>query len=197
MKIMSGTKSKILDAALSLLENKGIQGLTQPAVAKLVGIPQGQLTYHFKKRADLVLAVTEMALEGIAEAVFQKEFRDIADGKELGPFLKLVLGVIKSRSRCRALFGLMLEADESSEVRARLLEQGAKVRNLIAVAARLDENDPNVTLLHSMMLGYGVQYFLVEDKAVRAQLDKDFEANFRALVALHPSKKKMKRKKGD
>jgi AcrR family transcriptional regulator len=190
-----GTKTRILDAAMNLLESKGIQSLTQPAVAKLVGIPQGQLTYHFRKRIDLVLAVTDLALDKVAETVFQKEFRDVADGRELGPFLKLLLTVIKSRSRCRALFGLVLEADESPEVRERLLQQGAKARRLIAVAAQLEENDPHVSMIHSLMLGYGVQYFLVDDKATRAQLDKDFEANFRALMQLHPTKAKKRRKK--
>ncbi len=122
MKLFSGTKLRILEGALQILESKGIQCLTQPAVAKEVGIPQGQLTYHFPKRADLVNAVAHATLDAMADAVFQKEFRDVSEGKELGPFVKLLLSFLKMRSRSRALFGLILEADENPEVKAKVAE---------------------------------------------------------------------------
>jgi AcrR family transcriptional regulator len=194
MKILSGTKLRILEAALKILECKGIQALTQTAVANDVGIPQGQLTYHFKKRADLVNAVANATLDAMADTVFQKEFRDVADGKELGPFLKLLQGFLKSKSRARALFGLMLEADENSEVKDKVLEQGAKVRTMIATVTRLEDADPLVSMFHSILLGYGLQYFLVEDKALKARLDADFESNLRTLITLMP---KNRRKKGE
>lgn len=47
--------------AVDILEKHGIQSLTQMEVAKGVAIPQGQLTYHFPKRTDLIMAVTDMA----------------------------------------------------------------------------------------------------------------------------------------
>lgn len=197
MKLFSGTKLKILEGALAILENKGIQCLTQPAVAKLVGIPQGQLTYHFPKRADLVNAVAHATLDAMADAVFQKEFSNVADGKELGPFLKLLQSFLKMRSRSRALFGLILEADENPEVKEKVLEQARRVRAMIAVVARLEENDPLVGMYHSLLLGYGLQYFLAEDKAHRARLDADFESNFRAILTLlHARQQKPKKKKG-
>lgn len=194
MKLLSGTKLKILEGALNILECKGIQSLTQPAVAKLVGIPQGQLTYHFKKRADLVNAVAHATLDAMAEAVFRKEFSAVSEGKELGPFLKLLQGFLKMKGRARALFGLMLEADENADVKAKVLEQGARVRALIAAVARIDENDPLVAMYHSLLLGYGLQYFLVDDKAHRAKLDADFEANFRAMNGLLQARGKKSRK---
>lgn len=196
MKILSGTKQKIVECALSILECKGIQALTQTAVAKDAGIPQGQLTYHYKKRSDLVNAVTSAVLDAMADAVFQKEFRDVVEGKELGPFLRMLLSFLKSKARSRALFGLMLEADESPEVKERLMAQGAQVRGLICSVCRLEEDDPLVSLVHSLLLGYGLQYFLVDDKTIRARLDHDFEANFRSLLTLMP-KKTMQKKKGD
>jgi|GEM_PF-4683488 len=194
MKLLSGTKAKILQSALSLLECKGIQALTQNAVAKDAGIPQGQLTYHYKKRSDLVNAVTSAVLDAMADAVFQKEFRDVVDGKELGPFLRMLLGFVKNKSRSRALLGLILEADESPDVKEKIIAQGAQVRGLIAAVCRLEENDPLVSLVHSVLLGYGLQFFLIDDKTIRARLDRDFELNFRALLSLMPKKNSQKKK---
>ncbi len=194
MKLLSGTKQKIVECALHILECRGIQALTQTAVAKDAGIPQGQLTYHYKKRSDLVNAVTSAVLDAMADAVFQKEFSDVVEGKELGPFLRMLLGFLKSKSRSRALFGLMLEADESPEIKERLMAQGTQVRGLIATVCRLDEEDPHISLVHSLLLGYGLQYFLVDDKTIRARLDKDFEANFRSLLSLIPKRPGQKKK---
>jgi AcrR family transcriptional regulator len=153
MKLFS-TKSRILKAALEILESKGIQELTQPAVSKLVGIPQGQLTYHFKKRADLVMAVTEAVLDSISDTLFQSEIRKLRDKGEFGPILKIILSFIQSRPRARALFGLMLEADSNPEIREKILAQGTKAREIIAKGLQKKIEDDSVTQMHATLIGF-------------------------------------------
>src|ERR1700733_2592155 len=134
----ASTKNKILEAAVKLLETSGIKGLTQPAVAKLVGIPQGQLTYHFRRRSDLVLAVCQSAMDGVAEYLWTHH-PELAS-KSFHKLLNLVLEEVKSKTRIRALLGLVIEADESPEVREQLLDQGLKVRALIATALQVPDD---------------------------------------------------------
>lgn len=186
MKIL-GMKSKILQAALQILESKGIQELTQPAVSKLVGIPQGQLTYHFKKRADLVMAVTEAALDVIADKLFESEIKNLRDKGEFGPIFKIILSFIQSRPRCRALFGLILEADSSPQIREKILAQGTKAREIIAKGMQRKIDDVSVTQMHATLIGFAMMFFLINDKKDRAELEEHFKA---VMLKITKTKKK-------
>ena len=53
------TKQKILNAALDVLMDHGFPALTQTRVAEVAGVSQGNLTYHFPTRTDLLKAVVE------------------------------------------------------------------------------------------------------------------------------------------
>jgi AcrR family transcriptional regulator len=172
MKTTLSTRQKILSAALQILETKGIQQLSQLAVAKEVGISQGQLTYHFKKKTDLVLASAQMLLEKFLQAYLQNPSP---------AFLPLVLEFIKMKSRARAMFGLILEADTNNELKEKLLEQGKKNREYIAQAAGLKLDHPMVTQFHATLIGYGVLFFLVEDKSQRIKLEQDFFDSMKVL----------------
>lgn len=53
------TKQKILNAALRVLVENGFQALTQTRVAEAAGVSQGNLTYYFPTRNDLLKAVVD------------------------------------------------------------------------------------------------------------------------------------------
>jgi AcrR family transcriptional regulator len=48
------TREKIVDTALSLFNKKGLSQVTLRTIAKEMGISQGNLNYHYKKRDDLI-----------------------------------------------------------------------------------------------------------------------------------------------
>ncbi len=172
MKTTPSTKEKILHAALDILENNGIQNLSQLSVAKKLGISQGQLTYHFKKKSDLVLASAQTLLQS-----FLQQY-----GKSDAPsLLPLLLEFVKLRSRARAMFGLILEADLNAELKSSLVEQGRKNRELIASALGKNAEHSSVTHAHALLIGFGVMYFLTDDKTLRAKLDTDFYEIFRTF----------------
>lgn len=182
------TKEKILNAAIHLLETSGIKGLTQPAVAKLVGIPQGQLTYHFRKRSDLILAVSQSAMDRVAEYVWAHH-PELAS-RSFGKFVELTLELMKSKTRVRALLGLVIEADENPEVSRQLIEQALGVRTLIATAVREEEDSAEVTVAHATMLGFALMFFIQNDKQKRSDLEKHFH------VAVKMVEKHLREKKG-
>ncbi len=51
---MKKTKGKILDTSLELFNTFGLSRVTLRTIAKEMGISQGNLNYHFKKRNDII-----------------------------------------------------------------------------------------------------------------------------------------------
>jgi len=51
---MKNTKDKILTTALELFNTQGLSKVTLRSIAKEMGISQGNLNYHFKKREDII-----------------------------------------------------------------------------------------------------------------------------------------------
>jgi AcrR family transcriptional regulator len=187
------TKQRILTAAVQILETSGVKGLTQPAVAKLVGISQGQLTYHYRKRTDLVLAVTQTALDQIAEFLWSTS--PVLAARSFDKLLVLVMGLMKSETRVRAMLGLIVEADESAEVRSSLMDQGRKVRMLIATALQTDESDAEVTISHAVMLGFAIMFFMQRDSSERAKLETHFKESTKILMTHLKNRKALKKRK--
>ena len=51
------TREKILDQARRLFNDRGLTTITMRHIAEALGISLGNLTYHFQKREDLVMAI--------------------------------------------------------------------------------------------------------------------------------------------
>ena len=63
--IASRRREEIVRAAVEVIAEKGIDELSLSAIEKRAGMSRGQLTYYFKKREDILLAVFDhMAIPG-------------------------------------------------------------------------------------------------------------------------------------
>jgi AcrR family transcriptional regulator len=51
------TRKKILEASIDLFNKQGIQNVTTEKIATKIGISPGNLTYHFKRKQDLVMEI--------------------------------------------------------------------------------------------------------------------------------------------
>ena len=56
---MASTKERILNIAVDLFNSKGFVNVTMRNLADELGISLGNLTYHFKKKEDLMEAIHE------------------------------------------------------------------------------------------------------------------------------------------
>jgi AcrR family transcriptional regulator len=153
---------------------------------------QGQLTYHFKKRSDLIIAVTESSLDRVAEFLFKKN--PGLSGKGLEQLLAITGEFLKSKTRARALIGLIVEADDNPEVREKILAQGEKARALIGLGLGLPADAPEVTAAHATLIGYGMMFFLQDDKEKRALLEQHYRHTI-SILTDHLKKTKKKGKK--
>jgi len=68
---MLSTKEKILNTALRLFNEKGLAQVSQRTIADALKISPGNLTYHFKKREDII------------EALYYRLVTDINQGMNL------------------------------------------------------------------------------------------------------------------
>jgi len=60
---MADRRTEIVETALGLVQEEGLAGLTQPRVAKQLGLRQSHVTYYFPTRDELLAAVTELAVQ--------------------------------------------------------------------------------------------------------------------------------------
>lgn len=74
--IASIRKNEIVDAAAAVISEQGIQHLSLSEIEKKVGMSRGQLTYYFKTKEDILLAVFDRLIDLMcrrnAEAEFEK-----------------------------------------------------------------------------------------------------------------------------
>ena len=62
-------RQRIIDAAIRVVGDRGIAGLSHRTVAAEADVPLGSTTYHFKTLDDLMVAALRQANEGFAKVV--------------------------------------------------------------------------------------------------------------------------------
>ncbi len=62
------TKEKIINTAIKLFNESGIQGITSRHIAAEMGISHGNLDYHYKTKEDLLLGIYEKMRLDISES---------------------------------------------------------------------------------------------------------------------------------
>ncbi len=157
-KVKLDAKEKILKCAVQLLRQSGLKGLGQLQVAKSAEVSQGNLTYHFPKRSDLVLAVAERAIQPIWDLVRKNE-----GGREQDPesfVMKIVKDILQDSQRTRALLGLLVESDDNDELLKNMSKLSIEERDLIATLLGANPKDPEVILLQSTLFGLAIQQYL-------------------------------------
>jgi len=70
---MKNTKEVILKTALELFNKEGLAKVTLRTIANKMGISQGNLNYHFKKREDIIDALYFQLVHGIDEKMSKYE----------------------------------------------------------------------------------------------------------------------------
>ncbi|MBZ3902921.1 TetR/AcrR family transcriptional regulator [Streptomyces griseiscabiei] len=66
-------RQRIIDAAIRVVGDKGIAGLSHRSVAAEADVPLGSTTYHFKTLDDLMVAALRQANDGFARTVAARE----------------------------------------------------------------------------------------------------------------------------
>jgi AcrR family transcriptional regulator len=153
---MTSRRDDLLDAAISVLGESGIHGLTHRAVDTAAGLPAGSTSNHFRTRDALLNAVVERFAareranwEDIAAAVCPTTPAELAQAAvafahdATGPHRNLTL----------ARYAILVEAGIHPSLRAQLTATGGRVRawftNWLRIAGSADpERDAPVVMNH-------------------------------------------------
>jgi DNA-binding transcriptional regulator YbjK len=131
---VSDRRSEILDAALRVLAERGMRGLTHRAVDAAARIAAGSTSYYFRSRAALVTGCVDRLLEqDLAREV--PEVVAAAPGRLADALTAAAVGMATTqRYRTLARFELTLAAVREPVLRAALRAGGDTIRRLAAAA---------------------------------------------------------------
>ena len=84
----------LIDAALEVIENEGVNALRLDAIAASVGVTKGSLYWHFKDRDDLIRAALQEQMRRLTESSMSGVSEALASSKNLGEYLLQVQSVV-------------------------------------------------------------------------------------------------------
>jgi AcrR family transcriptional regulator len=171
------SRSKILAAALAVLESDGARALTLDKVAAKAEVSKGGLTHHFKSKQDLLLGVFDLVVASMkarTEALLLDEPDATAPGRFTRAYLRANLECIQSGEAhsMRALLEMLLVDPAISALRRpelqglheRLESDGLHPIHALSLASSsdgcwtdvilgfCDANDPKITLVHEHLI---------------------------------------------
>lgn len=151
-----GVRERILDAAITTLREAGLQDLSQGRVARRAGVRQSHLTYYFPKRNDLLEAITERVVEGMAAHV-----RAALDGsRDPMSALEAIANAIAQREHMRMFIGVIVEADGDARVREILMRHTGRLQAALAELLGGDDAREQARLVLACLWGMGLYAFV-------------------------------------
>ena len=151
-------RDRILEAAVHVLRNDGVQQFTQTRVAERAKVRQSHLTYYFPTRQEL--------LEATAERVLDKVTGDIADAARtipnwgIGPMLGLLVERMGATSHMRMFVAMVVEADRDPAVRALIQRGTERVHAALTAALGGGEQDARrARVIQTAVWGIGLYTF--------------------------------------
>lgn len=175
------TKQKILDSAMHVLINEGFASMTQTRVAKVAGIGQGLLTYHFPTRNDLLTSVVDESKVKMSETIAQitqegltiDMFTDLCCKLSANKsFIGLMLTMTSAAIDDPSLQSWFIETDKKTRqnIIKTLLRCGYKVReddvhlfraSLIGASTiRIQQNTESSEKIHHMVIKLAVKQLI-------------------------------------
>jgi len=139
-------RARLLDAAARLFSERGFHATSMRDIAKAVGMLSGSIYYHFESKEEMLLAVYEEGVRGVADRVE----RAVADRQE--PWARLeaacaahLSGLIAHRDYARVM--IQTSPDEAGSAGRRIRElrrdYESRFRQLIEDLTLPPDIDPN------------------------------------------------------
>ncbi len=144
-------KDLITDAAIELVAEQGMRGLTHRAVDRRAGLPEGSTSAYFRTRKALV--------EGFVERLASQERIDTAlDVNDVaGSIARTLDSWLVERNRTLARYAAMLEATHHPELRSILVHSPRE--QATALAEALGHEDPERAGAHLTAFLEGLLFY--------------------------------------
>jgi AcrR family transcriptional regulator len=169
--IRSIRQEQIVEAAVAVIAEQGIQHFSLSEIEKKAGMSRGQLTYYFRSKEDIFLAVFDRLLELIYERMAEPGNPDgprHAGWAKLQPLLKKVIGQPSVSPEFNALqYTFLSEIGHREDFRQRLATLYEEWRTHMAEELARDLHPPSerrpaspramATLILAILHGLGMQ----------------------------------------
>lgn len=144
-------KDLITDAAIELVAEQGMRGLTHRAVDRRAGLPEGSTSAYFRTRKALI--------EGFVERLAVQEQEEIVLDPDdfAGGIARTIDSWLVERSRTLARYAAMLEATHHPELKT-ILVHSPRAR-ATALAAALGHEDPETAGAHITAFIEGLLFY--------------------------------------
>lgn len=159
-----GVRERIVNAALAILREKGIQELSQVQVARRAKVRQSHLTYYFPKRHDLLEAVAVRFIDRLAGGL-----RDViakSAEREPGTMLRRLADAITEPAHMRMFTGIIVEADRNPECRVVVVRETLRFQAVLAEALGGEDAFERAGLIVAMLWGLGLYGFVFQEPRV-------------------------------
>lgn len=157
--VTGDVRERILDAALAVLREDGVQRLTQVQVAKRAGVRQSHLTYYFPSRTDLLDATATRFVDTLAAGI-GRALRGQA-GAGARTTLAHLAKAIAEPGHMRMFIGVVVEADQDPDVRAILLRGIERMEAALAEALGGEDREERARAVLATLWGLGLYAFVV------------------------------------
>lgn len=106
---MSNNRQKIIDAAIQLFGEKGVEKTSLADISKKVGISKGTLYYYYSTKNDLIFDITEVHMEKITGGIFSNIEKNKGEVTWESLLKLLIETLLKSETRTRLHLYLLQE----------------------------------------------------------------------------------------
>ena len=154
-------RERILDAALAVLRQDGIQRLTQVEVAKRAGVRQSHLTYYFPSRTDLLDAIAARFVDGLTAGIGHAG----GQARDPGTALAHLAKAIADPGHMRMFIGIIVEADQDPATRDLLLRGTARMEAALAEILGGADQRARARAMLASLWGLGLYTFVVRPAA--------------------------------
>ncbi|HEX6536840.1 MAG TPA: TetR family transcriptional regulator [Gemmatimonadaceae bacterium] len=160
-----GIRERILNAALAILREEGIQALSQVQVARRARVRQSHLTYYFPKRHDLLAAVAERFIGGLVHGTETAAAEAAATGaNDAGAMLERMAAAIADPGHMRMFAGVIVEADGDPELHAMVVRATRRLQSTLAERLGGDDAMERAQLVLATLWGVGLYRFAVRPR---------------------------------
>lgn len=175
-------RQALLDAGLQILREEGLAGFTQPKVAAGAGLRQGNLTYYFPTRTELLAAVAREAIDRqLAGATALSRAASTPDKA-----VAAIAAAVTHHENTRVLAALNQAADQEPALSALFneLTDGfvAALEQLLANLG-LTVSQDRVDLLHALFVGLSIIDLATSRRNGKARAKAALQRAFDLLAA--------------
>jgi AcrR family transcriptional regulator len=178
---MEDRREALIDAGLQILREEGLAGFTQPKVAARVGLRQGNLTYYFPTRVDLMAAVARVAVERQLAAAAEM----VRSATSADKAVAIIAGVVVRHENTRVLVALNQAADQEPALRElfnELTDGFVAQLELLLTNLGLGPSRDRIDMLHALFVGLSVIDLATSRRNGKARAKAALETAFGLLA---------------